>query len=176
MNMPGREAGNWSWRFTEKMLTQPLLDGLAELRRFTGADRSFQRPATRTDRFRGAAQSAARVAHRQRVHRQPQRRVRETILLCSPSLPRIDQHHALRSQRCAVRQHLVQVRRLAGFRPALPLRIHDQQRPALAVDVQIGTHRHVRLIGDGLIDRLRRLHRDAMVAGCARTLRRLRRV
>lgn len=31
MNLPGRESGNWSWRFTENMLTQPLLDGLAEL-------------------------------------------------------------------------------------------------------------------------------------------------
>jgi 4-alpha-glucanotransferase len=31
MNLPGRESGNWSWRYTENMLTQPLLDGLAEL-------------------------------------------------------------------------------------------------------------------------------------------------
>jgi 4-alpha-glucanotransferase len=31
MNLPGREAGNWSWRFTENMLTQPLLDRLADI-------------------------------------------------------------------------------------------------------------------------------------------------
>ena len=31
MNLPGREAGNWSWRYTENMLTQPLLDGLADI-------------------------------------------------------------------------------------------------------------------------------------------------
>jgi 4-alpha-glucanotransferase len=31
MNLPGREAGNWSWRYTENMLTQPLLDRLADI-------------------------------------------------------------------------------------------------------------------------------------------------
>jgi 4-alpha-glucanotransferase len=31
MNMPGRESGNWSWRYTENMLTQPLLDRLADV-------------------------------------------------------------------------------------------------------------------------------------------------
>lgn len=31
MNLPGRESGNWSWRFTADMLTQPLLDGLADM-------------------------------------------------------------------------------------------------------------------------------------------------
>jgi 4-alpha-glucanotransferase len=31
MNMPGRESGNWSWRYTENMLTQPLLDRLADI-------------------------------------------------------------------------------------------------------------------------------------------------
>jgi 4-alpha-glucanotransferase len=31
MNLPGRESGNWSWRFTGNMLTQPLLDRLADI-------------------------------------------------------------------------------------------------------------------------------------------------
>jgi 4-alpha-glucanotransferase len=31
MNMPGRESGNWSWRYTENQLTQPLLDRLADI-------------------------------------------------------------------------------------------------------------------------------------------------
>jgi 4-alpha-glucanotransferase len=31
MNMPGRPAGNWTWRFTDGMLTHQLIDRLAEM-------------------------------------------------------------------------------------------------------------------------------------------------
>ena len=44
MNLPGTPSGNWRWRFRADMLTEPLLDRLAELtalyERFRG--RAFQ--------------------------------------------------------------------------------------------------------------------------------------
>jgi 4-alpha-glucanotransferase len=36
MNLPGRPAGNWCWRFTESMLTENVLDRLADLTELYG--------------------------------------------------------------------------------------------------------------------------------------------
>jgi 4-alpha-glucanotransferase len=49
MNFPGREAGNWAWRFREGDLTPGLADRLAELtmlsaRAGTEAERTLPRP------------------------------------------------------------------------------------------------------------------------------------
>lgn len=39
MNLPGRAAGNWAWRFEDHQLTQPILDRLAEVTSVFGRSR-----------------------------------------------------------------------------------------------------------------------------------------
>jgi 4-alpha-glucanotransferase len=36
MNLPGRTAGNWHWRFRQEMLTPAVLDRLGELTELYG--------------------------------------------------------------------------------------------------------------------------------------------
>ncbi len=99
---------------------------------------------------------------------QPQRRMRETILPDAPSFSRIDQHHTLGSQRRTVSEYLIEIRRLGIFRQTLPFGIDHQHSPALAIDRKIGANRQVGLIGDGFIDRMRRLHGDRMIPALAK--------
>jgi 4-alpha-glucanotransferase len=39
MNLPGRAAGNWAWRFTANQLTEPILERLGELTELYGRSR-----------------------------------------------------------------------------------------------------------------------------------------